>query len=89
MNAYFISGLGADQRIFSRLKLSEKISIIHVEWINPNKNETLEVYAERLSRIIDTSKPFALVGVSFGGMIAVELAKLLKPLQLLLYPARY
>ena len=79
MNAYFISGLGADQRIFSKLKLSEKINIIHIEWINPNKNETLEVYAERLSRIIDTSKPFALVGVSFGGMIAVEIAKFLKP----------
>jgi len=79
MNAYFISGLGADQRIFSKLKLSEKINIIHIEWINPNQNETLEVYAERLSRIIDTSKPFALVGVSFGGMIAVEIAKLLKP----------
>ncbi|MCX2492331.1 alpha/beta hydrolase [Pedobacter sp. PF22-3] len=79
MNAYFISGLGADQQIFSKLKLSEKINIIHIEWINPNQNETLEVYAERLSRIIDTSKPFALVGVSFGGMIAVEIAKLLKP----------
>lgn len=79
MNAYFISGLGADQRIFSRLKLNEKINIIHIKWINPDKNETLEVYAGRLSRIIDTSKPFALVAVSFGGMIAVEMAKLLKP----------
>lgn len=79
MNTYFISGLGADQRIFSKLKLSEKIKIIHIDWIDPQKNEPLEAYAERLSRIIDTSKPFALVGVSFGGMIAVEMAKLLKP----------
>lgn len=84
MNTYFISGLGADQRIFSKLKLSEKINIIHVKWINPNKNETLEAYAERLSRIIDTSKPFALVGVSFGGMIAVEMAKLLKPVAIIM-----
>lgn len=79
MNAYFISGLGADKRIFSKLKLSEKINIIHIDWINPNKNETLEAYAQRLSRIIDTSQPFALVGVSFGGMIAVEIAKNLTP----------
>ncbi|SFA59516.1 Pimeloyl-ACP methyl ester carboxylesterase [Pedobacter suwonensis] len=79
MNTYFISGLGADQRIFSRLKLSEKITVIHIDWIDPHKNESLEAYAERLSQIIDTSRPFALVGVSFGGMIAVEMAKRLKP----------
>lgn len=79
MNTYFISGLGADKRIFSKLKLSEKINIIHIDWINPNKNETLEAYAQRLSRIIDTSQPFALIGVSFGGMIAVEIAKILAP----------
>ena len=79
MNAYFISGLGADKRIFSKLKLSEKINIIHVDWINPDRNETLEAYSKRLSRIIDTSQPFALVGVSFGGMIAVEIAKILTP----------
>lgn len=79
MNTYFISGLGADKRIFSKLKLDEKINIIHVDWINPVKNESLSVYAERLSKVIDKAQPFALVGVSFGGMIAVEIAKVLKP----------
>jgi len=79
MNAYFISGLGADKRIFSKLKLNKKINIIHVDWITPNKNESLVLYAERLSKVIDQSQPFALVGVSFGGMIAVEIAKILKP----------
>ncbi|WP_175635166.1 alpha/beta hydrolase [Pedobacter ghigonis] len=79
MNAYFISGLGADKRIFSKLKLNEKINIIHIDWIEPKKNETLATYALRLSEVIDTSQPFALVGVSFGGMIAVEIAKILAP----------
>lgn len=79
MNAYLISGLGADKRIFSRLKLDEKINIIHLDWITPNKNESLSAYADRLSRKIDITHPFALVGVSFGGMIAVEIAKTLKP----------
>jgi hypothetical protein len=37
MNAYFISGLGADKRIFSKLKLNEKINIIHIDWIAPKK----------------------------------------------------
>ncbi|QDW25473.1 alpha/beta hydrolase [Pedobacter sp. KBS0701] len=80
MNTYFISGLGADKRIFSKLKLDEKINIIHIDWINPVKNESLATYAERLSKVIDKSQPFALVGVSFGGMIAVEIAKVLKPI---------
>jgi pimeloyl-ACP methyl ester carboxylesterase len=79
MNAYFISGLGADKRIFSKLKLNEKINIIHIDWIAQKKNESLAVYAERLSNVIDITQPFALVGVSFGGMIAVEIAKILKP----------
>lgn len=79
MNTYFISGLGADKRIFSKLKLDEKINIIHIDWINPVKNELLSAYAERLSKVIDKSQPYALVGVSFGGMIAVEIAKILKP----------
>jgi len=79
MNTYFISGLGADKRIFSKLKLDEKINIIHLDWITPVKNESLSVYAERLSKVIDKAQPFALVGVSFGGMIAVEIAKVLKP----------
>lgn len=79
MNTYFISGLGADKRIFSKLKLNENINMIHIDWIIPNKNESLASYAQRLSSVIDLSQPFALVGVSFGGMIAVEMAKLLTP----------
>ena len=79
MNTYFISGLGADKRIFAKLKLDEKINMIHIDWITPVKNESLSAYAERLSKVIDNAQPFALVGVSFGGMIAVEIAKILNP----------
>lgn len=80
MNAYFISGLGADRRIFSKIKLDERIDVIHVDWITPLKNESLVSYAKRLSEIIDTDKPYVIVGVSFGGMIAVEISKILNPL---------
>lgn len=79
MNAYFISGLGADKRIFSKLKLHSSINIIHLDWIPFLRDEPLEDYAIRLSDGIDTSKPFALVGISFGGMIATEIAKKLNP----------
>jgi hypothetical protein len=80
MNAYFISGLGADRRIFSKIKIDSQINIIHIDWIPPKKEETLPHYAKRLSEIVNTDQPYILIGVSFGGMIAVEMAKILKPL---------
>ncbi len=65
VNAYFISGLGADQRIFAKINLDERINVIHVDWIPPTKDETLANYARRLSEIISADQPYILVGVSF------------------------
>lgn len=81
MNIYLISGLGADKRVFSKLVFSASHVIKHIEWISPNSNEDLSSYARRLASQIDETKPFFLVGVSFGGMIAVELNKFMKPLK--------
>jgi hypothetical protein len=73
----FISGLGADERVFQFLNLidSEKN---YIEWIEPFKNETIENYVKRLSLQIDTSKTNILICVSFGGLIGIELSKILK-----------
>lgn len=75
---YFIPGLGADERLFSKLKL-EGYSKKYIKWIAPFKNESLPAYAKRISVQINTTGKFSLVGVSFGGMIAVELSKLITP----------
>jgi pimeloyl-ACP methyl ester carboxylesterase len=53
--------------------------MVHLDWISPKKNESLKEYALRLADKIDASKPFALVGLSLGGMIAAEIAKKYKP----------
>lgn len=79
MTIYFLTGLGADKRAFSKIKLPDVYSIKHVEWITPLKNETLSEYAKRLLPQIDTSLPFILVGLSMGGMLAVEIARLTNP----------
>ena len=68
MNVYFISGLGADKRVFSKLQLDDQFSVNYIEWIAPLKKETLQHYASRLVTQIDTTKPFQLVGLSFGGI---------------------
>ena len=79
MTLYFFSGLGADKRAFQNLMLPGHWVIKHVEWIGNLKNESLQDYCKRLSAYIDISKPFSFVGLSFGGIVAVELARILKP----------
>lgn len=79
MTLYFISGLGADRRIFEKLSLSSQHKLVFIDWIVPIKNETIQNYAVRLSANINTAEPFAIIGLSFGGMIATEIAKILSP----------
>lgn len=76
---YFISGLGADRRAFRKLTFPQDFDLVYLDWISPRKNESLEDYASRLALNIDTSTPFYLIGLSFGGMLATEIAKKLKP----------
>lgn len=77
---YFISGLGADRRVFKKLVFPPDFELVYLDWIAPQANESLEDYAGRLALKIDTSTPFYLVGLSFGGMLATEIAKKLHPI---------
>lgn len=70
---YFISGLGADKRAFSFLDLSF-CEPVFIEWIKPLEKESLKSYALRLRQQIPEEHP-TVVGVSFGGMLATEMAK--------------
>lgn len=79
MTVYFISGQGADEKLFENLTLPPSISIKYVQWIEPFNKETLADYTQRLSQQIDASRSFILVGVSFGGIVAIELNKILQP----------
>ena len=77
MKLYGISGLGADKRVFDYLTLN--YSFIPIEWIEPLTNETIEDYSIRFSQSIHTQEDFGIIGVSFGGLIAVEISKRLHP----------
>ncbi len=70
---YIFSGLGADERVFQRLDFSG-FSTTFIKWIVPQDKETIENYATRLRDQITTTKP-TLIGLSFGGLMAVEIAK--------------
>jgi hypothetical protein len=67
MKVYFISGLGADERAFQRLVFPQSWTVSHLQWIEPARGESLESYVARFSKLIDSTAPFALVGLSFWG----------------------
>ncbi|GAB3512250.1 hypothetical protein GCM10027341_52750 [Spirosoma knui] len=72
---YIFSGLGADERVFKDLDFSG-FEVTFIRWIQPQLNETIEEYAKRLTQQINTARPI-LIGLSFGGIMAVEVAKLI------------
>ena len=84
MKIYFISGLGADERAFQKLAFPASWSISHLQWIEAAQGESLESYVIRFSKLIDSSRPFALVGLSFGGIVSIELNKIIRPTKTIL-----
>lgn len=80
MKIYFISGMAADSRVFRNIKLPTGFEPVYLEWVPYQSHETLEQYALRMSEGIDRSQPFGLLGLSMGGMMVCEIAKVCKPL---------
>jgi len=71
---YCISGFGADERVFGKVDFGEN-DVHFIQWKIPDKHETIESYASRMRKEISHSDP-VLIGLSFGGMMAIEIAKL-------------
>ncbi len=82
MKLYCISGLGADRRVFDRLSVHAELT--HLDWIEPLPDEPLTAYAMRLATDIDQDEPYAIAGLSFGGLIATEIAHRLNPVATIL-----
>lgn len=78
---YAIPGLGVTGEVFGRLK--EHLSIHVVEWLMPRQSETLEGYALRMAALIPEDAQ-VLIGYSFGGVVAQEIARQRSGLQLVL-----
>ena len=72
-NIYCISGLGADERAFSKLKI-DGYTLVIIPWLTPEKDETLAHYATRMRENIKDENPI-LIGLSFGGIVGIEIAR--------------
>ena len=72
---YLIPGLGADELVFQFLHLRGEVHILR--WLLPQTaEEPLPRYAARLAAAIPINQVCWLVGVSFGGVLALEVARL-------------
>jgi pimeloyl-ACP methyl ester carboxylesterase len=80
---YFISGFGADERVFANVDFGENQTHF-IPWKIPNKTETIEAYAGRMLEAIHHPNPI-LIGLSFGGMVAIEIAKLISLEKIILF----
>lgn len=82
MKIYFLSGLGADESVFRALYLPG-VERVYLNWIEPLPKEPIEAYAQRMADRITEPNPI-IIGLSFGGMMAMEIAKLIPVQQIIL-----
>jgi len=73
MKIFCIPGFGVDEKIFGRLSI-QNAEPKFLNWLDPLPKESIEEYAYRLAEDIDEHEP-VIIGISFGGMMAIEIAK--------------
>ena len=78
LKIYAIPGLGTTAELYINIKVKQA-EVVVLDWPMPDKNDTMQSYAKKFIPQLDTSKPFYLMGVSFGGMICTELCKYINP----------
>lgn len=72
LNVVFISGLGADERLFELLNLSG-CNCHYIRWTKPSPQTGISEYLQLLVQQLPAfDSPPVLVGVSLGGIIAME-----------------
>ena len=71
-------GMAASPSIFERIQLRSTAFEMHfLEWLLPDKEETIEHYAKRISENVK-HEDVILVGVSFGGILVQEMKPFVK-----------
>ncbi len=73
---YCIPGLGLDHRLFEKLSISG-VELKFIDYIEPLSDEPITAYAQRLSEKIEDTT-FSILGMSLGGILAVEISRIKK-----------
>jgi hypothetical protein len=80
---YAIPGMNTTKELFDYLSLDD-VNLKVLEWPSPDKGETMQTYASRFAEQIDAIDPFYLLGVSFGGMLCMEVGRIKQPVKTIL-----
>ncbi len=81
LKIFLVSGLGADKRTFDYLQLEFHNRINYVSWIPPFDKEKIDSYSARLIEKYNMDQNSIVIGLSFGGIVAVEISKQVKLLK--------
>jgi len=73
-----LPGVGADARLLDPQRAAFP-DLVVPDWLEPRRKEPLADYAVRMAELVADERPLVLGGVSFGGMVAYEMARTLKP----------
>ena len=74
-----LPGLNGDERVFEpQAEMFDSARV--ASWIKPLTGESMREYARRLAHRIDPGQECIVVGVSFGGIVAMELSRHVKAL---------
>lgn len=76
---YLLPGQGSDHRIYSNIVFPDGVDTVQLHFLQPALNESMEAYATRMAAQIDTTLPFAIIGVSLGGMVTMEMSDIVHP----------
>ena len=71
-HVYFVPGLAAGGEIFKNIVFPENYVSHILEWLIPEKSESLTKYAQRMAALV-LEKNAILIGVSFGGVVVQEM----------------
>jgi pimeloyl-ACP methyl ester carboxylesterase len=69
-----LPGIGTDARLFSLQRL-EFPQLVIPEWLPPQRRESLTDYAARFAETVNPGRPCIVGGMSFGGIVALELSR--------------
>lgn len=76
-HVYLMPGMAANSAIFENIHLPEEAFETHrLEWFVPDKGMSLPSYAKKMTESITHKNP-VLIGVSFGGILVQEMAKII------------
>ncbi|MCL9807798.1 alpha/beta hydrolase [Flavobacterium luminosum] len=84
IHVYFMPGMAASSLIFEKIELPSTDFEKHMlDWVMPEKKETLLHYAERMAKEVKHENA-VLVGVSFGGILVQEMKRFLNPRKIII-----